>query len=117
MELVGDESEIVPLYYHMFDNFQIPFEREEFCVVTGLKFRVEYWADYDDEDEPIHFRRRAFPRVAAWSSNMNFYRHMLFDFLHGRVPAKRLIPDEIEAGSGWWVSSRAYFDGRASEAE
>nr|GEU51150.1 transposase, MuDR, MULE transposase domain protein [Tanacetum cinerariifolium] len=46
-----------------------------------------------------------------------FYGHMLRDFLHGRVPAERLIPDEIEAGSGWWVSSRAYFVGRVSEAE
>ncbi|GJU72725.1 hypothetical protein Tco_1264130 [Tanacetum coccineum] len=35
----------------------------------------------------------------------------------GRVPAERLIPDEVEAGSGWWLSSRAYFDGRVSEAE
>ncbi|GKC72765.1 phospholipase-like protein, partial [Tanacetum coccineum] len=59
MELVGDETEIVPLY--MFDNFQIQFEREEFCLVTGLKFRVEYWADYNDEDELIPFRRRVFP--------------------------------------------------------
>nr|GEV22314.1 phospholipase-like protein [Tanacetum cinerariifolium] len=61
MELVSDETEIVPLYYHMFDNFQIPFEREEFCLVTGLKFGVEYWAEYDDEDESIPFRRWVFP--------------------------------------------------------
>ncbi|GJU95600.1 hypothetical protein Tco_1320356 [Tanacetum coccineum] len=199
MELVGDETEIVPLYYHMFDNFQIQFEREEFCLVTGLKFGVEYWADYNDEDEPIPFRQRVFPssldgilqlvllgvedrravpdwilrdanvkrwpslyatepinevdkktysifeftwafktwilevfragpneyytchrrypRVVAWSSNKKFYRHMLCDFLHGRVPAERLIPDEIEAGLRWWVSSKAYFDGRVNEAE
>ncbi|GJW48566.1 phospholipase-like protein [Tanacetum coccineum] len=45
----------------MFDNFQIQFGREEFCLVTGLKFGVEYWADYNDEDEPIPFRRRVFP--------------------------------------------------------
>ncbi|GJX42704.1 phospholipase-like protein [Tanacetum coccineum] len=225
--LVGDETENVPLYYHMFDNLQIQFGREEFCLVTGLKFGVEYWADYKDEDEPIPFRLRVFPssldgkhitgrnveeliksksfsklddddavslccigilqlvllgvedrravpnwilrlandrdgwddypwgsyvwptlyyqlrdanvrrwlplyateptnevdkkwrypRVVAWSSNKKFYRHMLRDFLHGRVPVERLIPDEIEAVSGWWVSSRAYFDGRVSEAE
>ncbi|GJT11385.1 hypothetical protein Tco_0858427 [Tanacetum coccineum] len=201
----------------MFDNFHIQFGREEFCLVAGLKFGVEYWADYNDEDEPILFRRRVFPssldgvedrravpdwilrlandrdgwdkypwgsyvwptlyyqlrdanvrswpalyateptnevdkktysifgltwafntwildvfragpndyytrhmcypRVVAWSSNKKFYRHMLRDFLHGRVPAERLIPDEIEAGSGWWVSSRAYFDERVSEVE
>nr|GEU43068.1 transposase, MuDR, MULE transposase domain protein [Tanacetum cinerariifolium] len=174
----GDETENVPLYYHMFDNFQIQFGREEFCLVTRLKFGVEYWDDYNDEDEPITFRRRVFPssldgkhitgknvedlikgksffklddndavslccigilqlvllgvddrravpnwilrrypRVVAWSSNKKFYRHMLRDFLHGRIPAERLISDEIEAGSGWWVSNRAYFDGRVSEAE
>ncbi|GJS10489.1 phospholipase-like protein [Tanacetum coccineum] len=155
-----------------------------------LKFGVEYWADYNDEDEGIPFRRQVFsssldgkhitgknveeliksksfsklddddavslccigifqlvllgvedrrvmwilevfrerpneyytrhrryPRVVAWSSNKKFYRHMLRDFLHGRVHAERLIPDEIEAGSGWWVFSMAYFDGRVSEAE
>ncbi|GJV36797.1 hypothetical protein Tco_1409274 [Tanacetum coccineum] len=33
---------------------------EEFCLVTGLKFEVEYWADYNDEDEPIPFRQWVF---------------------------------------------------------
>ncbi|GJX94174.1 hypothetical protein Tco_0348760 [Tanacetum coccineum] len=214
MLLVGGETENVPLYYHMYDNFQIQFGREEFCLVTGLKFGVEYSADYDDEDKPIPFRRRVFsscldgilqlvllgvedrraapnwilrlendrygwndyprgsyvwptlyyqlrdanvkrwlplyateptneddnksysifgftwafktwilevfqlgqneyytrhmryPRIVAWTSNKKFYRHMLRDFLHGRVPAERLIPDEVEAESGWWLSSR-----------
>ncbi|GKD40961.1 hypothetical protein Tco_1261168 [Tanacetum coccineum] len=59
MLLVGGETENVPLYYHMYDNFQIQFGREEFYLVTGLKFGVEY--DYDDEDKPIPFRRRVFP--------------------------------------------------------
>ncbi|GKE86258.1 hypothetical protein Tco_1560000, partial [Tanacetum coccineum] len=61
MLLVGDETENVPLYYHIFDNLQIQFGREEFCLVTGLKFGVKYWADYNDEDKPIPFRRRGFP--------------------------------------------------------
>nr|GEU52026.1 hypothetical protein [Tanacetum cinerariifolium] len=42
---------------------------------------------------------------------------MLRDFLHGRVPTERLIPDEVEAGSGWWLSSRAYFDGFVTQPE
>nr|GEU82722.1 hypothetical protein [Tanacetum cinerariifolium] len=67
--------------------------REEFCLVTGLKFGVENWVDYNDEDEPIPFRRQ------------------------GHVHAERLTPDEIEAPSIWWVFSRAYFDGRVSVAE
>nr|GEW33080.1 phospholipase-like protein [Tanacetum cinerariifolium] len=57
----GGETENVPLYYHMHDNFHIQFEREEFCLITGLKFGVEYPADYDAEDQPIPFRRRVFP--------------------------------------------------------
>nr|GEY12738.1 phospholipase-like protein [Tanacetum cinerariifolium] len=160
MLLVGGETENVLLYYHMYDNFHIQFGREEFCLVTGLKFGVEYSADYDDEDRPIPFRRRVFsscldgehitgknvedliksksfkklddndavslccigilqryPRVVSLTSNKKFYRHMLRDFLHGRVPVERLIPDEVEAGSGWWLSSRAYFDGCVTEAE
>nr|GEY65899.1 hypothetical protein [Tanacetum cinerariifolium] len=226
MLLVGGESENVHLYYHMYDNYQIQFEREEFCLVTGLKFGVEYSDDYDDNDKPIPFRRRVFPscldgkritgkdvedliesksfkklddddvvilccisilelvllgledrravpswilwlandrdgwddypwdsyvwptlyyqlrdantwilevfrlgeneyytrhrrypRIVAWTSNKKFYRKMLCSFLHGRVPAKRLIPDEVEAGSGWWLSSRAYFDGCVTERE
>nr|GEY69789.1 phospholipase-like protein [Tanacetum cinerariifolium] len=235
----------------MYDNFQIQFGREEFCLVIGLKFGVEYSDDCDDNDKPIPFRRRVFsscldgklitekdvkdliesksfkklddgdavslcfigilqlvllgledrravpswilrltndrdgwddypwgsyvwptfyyqlrdanvkrwlplyateptneddkksysicgftwafktwilevfrlgdneyythhrryPRIVAWTSNKKFYRKMLHSFLHGRVPAERLIPDEVEAGSGWWLSSRAYFGG------
>ncbi|GJV92718.1 hypothetical protein Tco_1540531 [Tanacetum coccineum] len=191
MELLGDETDIVPLYYHIVDNFQIQFGREEFCLVTGLRFGVEYWVDYNNEDDPIPFRRRVFssakdglkdrrgvsdwilrdanvrrwsslyatqpkkdvdrktylffgftwafktwildsfrvgandyykrqrhyPRVVAWNSKMKFYRHMLQGFFHGRLPIERSTPDEVEARSDWWVLSRAYFDGRISEAE
>ncbi|GJS34671.1 phospholipase-like protein, partial [Tanacetum coccineum] len=35
--------------------------KEEFCLVTGLKFGVEYSDDYDEKDKPIPFRRRVFP--------------------------------------------------------
>ncbi|GJZ62214.1 phospholipase-like protein, partial [Tanacetum coccineum] len=61
MLLVGGETENFPLYYHMYGNFQIQFGREEFCLVTGLKFEVEYSDEYDDKDKPIPFRRRVFP--------------------------------------------------------
>ncbi|GKA36998.1 hypothetical protein Tco_0723563 [Tanacetum coccineum] len=42
------------------DKFQIQFDREEFCLETGLKFGVENWIDYNDEAEPIPFRCRVF---------------------------------------------------------
>ncbi|GJR72948.1 phospholipase-like protein [Tanacetum coccineum] len=56
-------------------------------------------------------------RIVVWHSNKEVYRPMPRDFLHGRVPAERLIPDEVEAGSGWWLSTRAYFDGCVTERE
>ncbi|GJY77742.1 phospholipase-like protein [Tanacetum coccineum] len=61
MELVGNENKNVSLYYHILPNLQIQFGREEFCLVTGLRFGVEYWADYDNDEDPIPFRRRVFP--------------------------------------------------------
>nr|GEV77971.1 phospholipase-like protein [Tanacetum cinerariifolium] len=61
MVLVGNQNENVPLYYHIVNDLQIQFGREEFCLVTGLMFGVEYWNDYDNDEEPIPFRRRVFP--------------------------------------------------------
>ncbi|GJV69648.1 phospholipase-like protein [Tanacetum coccineum] len=43
-----------------FDNFHIQFGREEFCLVSGLKFGVENSTDYNKAKEPISFRRRVF---------------------------------------------------------
>nr|GEV47462.1 hypothetical protein [Tanacetum cinerariifolium] len=109
-------------------------------VVTGLKFGVEYSADYDDEDQPIPFRRRVFPscldgkhitgkNVEDLIKNKSFKKlddddavslcciGILQLVLLGRVLVERLIQDEVEAGSGWWLSSRAYFNGCVTEAE
>ncbi|GJW98862.1 hypothetical protein Tco_0180670 [Tanacetum coccineum] len=60
VECLGGETDIVPLSYHIVDNFEIQFVREEFCLVTGLRFGVDYSADYKNEDDPIPFRRRVF---------------------------------------------------------
>nr|GEY57598.1 hypothetical protein [Tanacetum cinerariifolium] len=34
----------------------------------------------------------------------------------GNLPAVKLTPDETEARSNWWISSRAYFDGGGDDA-
>ncbi|GJX02085.1 hypothetical protein Tco_0185998 [Tanacetum coccineum] len=70
IKLLGDETDIVSLYYHLVDNFQIQFGREEFCLVTGLRFEVDYWADYNNEDDPIPFRRLVFS--SAKDGNLQF---------------------------------------------
>ncbi|GKC46353.1 hypothetical protein Tco_1064075 [Tanacetum coccineum] len=233
LEVEGEGNENVPLYYYITDNFRIQFGREEFFLVTGLRFGVKNFVDYDDVESRIPFRIRVFPsnldgepitgnmvfkiiddelfdrlhdddvvslcclgilqlvllgveckrripgsyvwptlysqlknanvrrwpklyatqptskidkktysifgytwafktwilesfrvtatryynrynrypRIAAWKKNGKFMGSM------GNLPAERLTPDETEARSDWWISSRAYFDGRIGVAE
>ncbi|GJR33630.1 hypothetical protein Tco_1209314 [Tanacetum coccineum] len=220
-------DENVPLYYHINKDFSIPFGREEFCLVTGLRFGVQNWAEYDTKQR-IPFRRRVFPsyldgqpitsidianmiidesfaqlydddvvglcclgilqlvilgveskrvvpdwmlrlandrvassgfiyeddakkysifgytwafktwilesyrvtasmyfdrynrypRVAAWSKKKGrFLGKMVIPFFEGNMPAARLTPDDNEARSDWWISSKAYFDGFIGQVE
>ncbi|GJR56730.1 hypothetical protein Tco_1498892 [Tanacetum coccineum] len=141
IDLSGDQTDIVPLYYHIVDDFQIQFGREEFCLVTGLKFGVEYSDQYDNDEAPIPFRRRVFSSVLdaclirmltldvgipfmLLSREEGLIVHILtyslFGFtwaFKGSLPIARLTPDDNEARSEWWLSSRAYFDGVISVAE
>ncbi|GJU72204.1 hypothetical protein Tco_1263609 [Tanacetum coccineum] len=87
LEVEGDENENVPLYYYITDNIKIQFGREEFCLVTGLRFGVENLADYNDGELPIPFRRRVFPSSLDGehiTGNMVFriIEDELFDRLH-----------------------------------
>ncbi|GJZ14775.1 phospholipase-like protein [Tanacetum coccineum] len=208
VEVEGDGNENVPLYYNITDKFQIKFRREEFCLVTGLRFGVENLAGYNDREFPIPFRRWVFlscyddehitgytileiieyevfdrlhdedvvslyclgilqlvllgveakRRIPDWMlrlandrvgwdnypwgsfvwptlysqlKNANVRRwpklyaaqptaeidkkaYSIFGYtwaFKGNLPAARLTPDETEARSNWWISSRAYFDG------
>nr|GEU71925.1 phospholipase-like protein [Tanacetum cinerariifolium] len=210
----NEENENIPLCYHVVDNFQIQFGKEEFCLVIGLKFGVENRTDYNDEAKEIPFRRMVFSssldgrpirgkhveklikskafnklddndvvslccvgilqlvllgledrrpvsnwilRLAndrdgwdkyPWGSHVwpTLYQQLkdanvrrcpalyatqatdevdkksysITGFawaFKGKLHVERLVPDEIEARSRWWVSSRAYFDGRNIEDE
>ncbi|GJU19789.1 phospholipase-like protein [Tanacetum coccineum] len=64
-----------------------------------------------------YYRYNRYPRVAAWKRKGKFLGSMVDGFFHGNLPAERLTPDETEARSDWWISSRAYFDGRIGVAE
>ncbi|GKA36085.1 hypothetical protein Tco_0722576 [Tanacetum coccineum] len=55
-----NDDENVSLYYHINKDFSIPFGRKEFCLVSGLGFRVQNWAEYDTK-QSIPFRRWVFP--------------------------------------------------------
>nr|GFB92989.1 hypothetical protein [Tanacetum cinerariifolium] len=59
VDCLGGETDIVLLCYHIVDDLQIQFGIEEFCLVTGLRFGIDYSDDYKQEG-PIPFRRRVF---------------------------------------------------------
>nr|GEY66771.1 phospholipase-like protein [Tanacetum cinerariifolium] len=179
----NNDDENVPLYYQINTDSCIPFGGEEFCLVTGLRFGVHNWAEYDTK-ERIPFRRRVFSsyldgqpitgidianmivdqsfaqlydgdavslcclgilqlvilgvesrcvvldwmlRLAndkvAWNkypwgsyptNEDDVITYSIFGYTWAfkkNMPAARLTPDDNEARSDWWISSKAYFDG------
>ncbi|GJT32505.1 hypothetical protein Tco_0922924 [Tanacetum coccineum] len=63
-------------------------------------------------------RYNRYPRVAAWNKKKGrFLGPMVIPFFEGNMPAARLTPDDNEARSDWWISSRAYFDGFICQVE
>ncbi|GJY96253.1 phospholipase-like protein, partial [Tanacetum coccineum] len=56
----NDDDENVPLNYYINNDLSIQFGREEFCLVTGLRFGVENREEYDTQAN-LPFRRRVFP--------------------------------------------------------
>nr|GEW04075.1 phospholipase-like protein [Tanacetum cinerariifolium] len=53
------DDENVPLNYYINNDLNIQFGREEFCLVTGLRFGVENREEYDTQAN-LPFRRRVF---------------------------------------------------------
>ena len=56
-ELAPGDTEVVPLTYHV-RGHELKFGREEFCLVTGLRFGVEFKNHF--KGRPTPFRRRVF---------------------------------------------------------
>nr|GEX66853.1 transposase, MuDR, MULE transposase domain protein [Tanacetum cinerariifolium] len=86
-------------------------------VLLGVEDRHVDLGVFSSSMGDYYTRYRRHPRIDAWSSKHKFYRHMLKLMLHGQLPVERLVPDETEARSRWWVSSREHFNGRSFEDE
>ncbi|GJY16073.1 hypothetical protein Tco_0386495 [Tanacetum coccineum] len=57
-------------------------------------------------------------RVAAWRKRKGrFTVDKVLPLFEGNIPIARLTPDDIEARSDWWISSKAYFDGFIDQVE
>nr|GEX69580.1 hypothetical protein [Tanacetum cinerariifolium] len=113
------DDENVPLNYYINNDLHIQFGREKFCLVTGLRFGVKNKEEYDTQAN-LSFRRREFSShldgkpitgidIANAIAGPTFAE--LYDDDVGNIPAVRLTPDDNEARSDWWISSKAYFDG------
>nr|GEY92924.1 phospholipase-like protein [Tanacetum cinerariifolium] len=87
--------------------------------IKGFAWAFKTWIleSFRAATDDYYTRYRRHPRIVAWSSKHKFYRHLLKPMLHGQLHVERLVLDETEARSRWWVSSRAYFDGRNFEYE
>ncbi|GJX17627.1 phospholipase-like protein [Tanacetum coccineum] len=87
--------------------------------IEGFAWAFKTWIleSFRAAKDNYYTRYRRHPRIIAWSLKHKFYRHMLKPMFHGQLPVERLVPDVTEARSRWWVSSRAYFDGRSFEDE
>nr|GFA04246.1 phospholipase-like protein [Tanacetum cinerariifolium] len=88
--------------------------------IEGFAWAFKTWIleSFRAATDDYYTRYRRHPRIVAWSSKHKFYRNMLKPMLHVRkLPVQRLVPDETKARSRWWVSCRAYFDGRSFEEE
>nr|GFA09568.1 phospholipase-like protein [Tanacetum cinerariifolium] len=88
-------------------------------LITGFAWAFKTWIleSFRATTNDYYTRYRRLPRIVAWSSKNKFYRNILKPFLHGQLPVQRLVTNEIEARSRWWVSSRVYFDGLNIEDE
>nr|GEY39205.1 phospholipase-like protein [Tanacetum cinerariifolium]GEY39208.1 phospholipase-like protein [Tanacetum cinerariifolium] len=87
--------------------------------IEGFAWAFKTWIleSFRAVTDDYYTRYRRHPRIVAWSSKHKFYRNMLKPMLHGQLPVERLVPDETEARSRWWVSSRAYFGGSSFKEE
>ena len=70
------ETEIVPLRYRVrgldrVSEAEIKFGREEFCLVTSLRFGTDFRMPY--ETGPNSFRRRVFPSSTDSKKNTSWY--------------------------------------------
>nr|GFA06038.1 phospholipase-like protein [Tanacetum cinerariifolium] len=118
------------------DDIEIQFGREEFCLVTGLRFEVDYRSLYSEGLIP--FRRQVFGSakdghlITAKILEDKIKSKQFFTIndkdaislcllsilelvLLGSSTYSKTSPDPFEARSDWWVSSRGFFDGRIRE--
>ena len=82
------DTDVVPLRYHLPDldrvgHVEVQFGREEFCLITGLRFGIEFRENY--ESGPNFFRRRVFP---SSTDSKNIKACMLYSLIKSKEFSK-----------------------------
>ncbi|GJQ91782.1 transposase, MuDR, MULE transposase domain protein [Tanacetum coccineum] len=92
----NDDDENVPLNYSINNELSIQFGREEFCLITGLRFGVENWEEYDTQAN-LPFRRRNLATVLLGAENKRNVPEWLL-----RIANDRVAWNEYPWGSYVW---------------
>ncbi|GKA32666.1 hypothetical protein Tco_0719033, partial [Tanacetum coccineum] len=92
----NDDDENVPLNYSINNELSIQFGREEFCLITGLRFGVENWEEYDTQANLL-FRRRILQLVLLGAENKRNVPEWLL-----RIANDRVAWNEYPWGSYVW---------------
>ncbi|GJX48794.1 hypothetical protein Tco_0273984, partial [Tanacetum coccineum] len=66
-------------------------------------FKTSIFESFRAVTDDYYTRYRCHPQIVAWSLKRKFYRRMLKPMLHGQLPVERLVLDETEDRSRWWV--------------
>ncbi|KAE8718273.1 hypothetical protein F3Y22_tig00110015pilonHSYRG00036 [Hibiscus syriacus] len=79
------------------------FGREEFCLITGLRFR------HDDVYRALSWKRKQ--SLQQWEDLLPYTTINN----EANTPLQRLTPTEAELATDWWQASKHFFDGTDDE--
>ncbi|GJW62222.1 RNA-directed DNA polymerase, eukaryota, reverse transcriptase zinc-binding domain protein [Tanacetum coccineum] len=94
-----------------------PIRRPAKYTLSGFTWAFKTWILEAYKERALNYYTHVdrHPRAVAWVNAETFYRSYLEAFFEGAKPIRILRADAFEAKAEWWVSSRAFFDGRICE--
>ncbi|GJX02429.1 hypothetical protein Tco_0186342 [Tanacetum coccineum] len=109
IECRDGDTLIVSLTYRI-RGIDIRFGREDFGLVTGLRFGTQFVSSF--EHGGMDFRRRVFRSESDGESIIvgHLYEKIMSSYV---IPSGILTHDHIEIRMPWWVHIKAYFNGSA----
>ncbi|GKA32744.1 hypothetical protein Tco_0719111 [Tanacetum coccineum] len=107
----------VKRWYRFYASQRDPRRRPAKYTLSGFTWAFKTWILEAYKERALKYYRHEdrHPGAAAWFNVNQFFRVYLEAFFEVTEPIGRLRPDAFEVKAEWWVSSRAFFDGRICE--